>query len=591
MLPRFLVLANGTDVFLSLEPDIAARLRSIDPGMQIHAWGSTIVAVAGSPVIPLEQGVVIGALVDRRYPLTLSSLPEGEKQVIRQSRGQHLISSYWGGYVAIIGSADGMSVDIVRAPFGELPCYHKRYGQATLLASDMDMLILAGIARPPIAWSGVARELAWQDIRTDETCLEGISALQMGHRLTIGKGLERVEQLWSPWDHVKDRHGSAAEESERIRQSTGHCISARASYYDRVLLMLSGGIDSSIVAAGLQASGNGYSLATLMTRDRHGDERDFGRLMAKAGSQPLHEALRDVRRIDPDHTDAARLPRPTKRMFEQESARIAIEQAHSVGAQAIFSGGGGDNVYCGLHSAAPVADRLLTGGAGREMFHAARHISEMAGVSIQAVVRSALRLSLPWNRTGAFKPDLSYLSRNAAALASATPVHPWFARPRQGLPGKMRHIKLLAYAQSYVDGLDPQMPMPMIAPLLGQPLVEACLSIPTWRWFEDGKNRMVARRAFARELPPQITERRSKGTTDSFTGEIFELHHARLQEILMDGLLAAQGILDRNAIERSFRSTGAVAPPDTGRLLRLVDVETWTRTWHGGGASRTATNG
>ena len=39
------------------------------------------------------------------------------------------------------------------------------------------------------------------------------------------------------------------------------------------------------------------------------------------------------------------------------------------------AGGGGDNVFCALQSAAPVADRLLTDGPGRGFFSTARAIA------------------------------------------------------------------------------------------------------------------------------------------------------------------------------------------------------------------------
>ncbi|MGK4422636.1 asparagine synthase-related protein, partial [Klebsiella pneumoniae] len=73
-----------------------------------------------------------------------------------------------------------------------------------------------------------------------------------------------------------------------------------------------------------------------------------------------------------------------------------------------------------------------------------------------------------------------------------------------------------AFAQSYVEGHDPQDLLPTVSPLLSQPLVETCLGVPSWLWFEGGRNRVVARRAFAGDLPADVIWRRSKGTPDSF---------------------------------------------------------------------------
>ena len=145
-------------------------------------------------------------------------------------------------------------------------------------------------------------------------------------------------------------------------------------------------IDSSIVAASLANGRTPFSLATFTTRDPLGDEREYAEAVADTVRHPLHEAMREVGRIDPDRSTAARMPRPSGRLFEQESARIASEIAARVGARAIVTGGGGDNVFCSLQSAAPVADRLLAEGPGRGTFETAREIGRFASASLPAVV-------------------------------------------------------------------------------------------------------------------------------------------------------------------------------------------------------------
>ncbi|NVL78622.1 asparagine synthetase B family protein, partial [Escherichia coli] len=95
--------------------------------------------------------------------------------------------------------------------------------------------------------------------------------------------------------------------------------------------------------------------------------------------------------------------------------------------------------------------------------------------------------------------DLSFLSPRALAAAEADEAHPWRMLPRDALPGKAMHVRLIVFAQSFVEGFDPRDALPTVSPLLAQPLVETCLAIPSWLWFEDGRNRVVARRAFARD--------------------------------------------------------------------------------------------
>jgi asparagine synthase (glutamine-hydrolysing) len=92
----------------------------------------------------------------------------------------------------------------------------------------------------------------------------------------------------------------------------------------------------------------------------------------------------------------------------------------------------------------------------------------------------------------------------------------------------------------------------VLHPLFSQPVVEACLAIPSWEWRAGGIDRAVARQAFAADLPEEILRRRTKGGPDGFCAEIIRHHHARIRARLLDGALARQGILDRVAVEKAL---------------------------------------
>src|SRR3546814_16146244 len=75
---------------------------------------------------------------------------------------------------------------------------------------------------------------------------------------------------------------------------------------------------------------------------------------------------------------------------------------------------------------------------------------------------------------------------------------------------------------------------PHIAPLLSQPIVELCLSIPTWMWISGGLNRAVARKAFEGRLPAIITRRTHKGGPGGFDLAIYRRNRAALLEHLRE---------------------------------------------------------
>jgi asparagine synthase (glutamine-hydrolysing) len=189
----------------------------------------------------------------------------------------------------------------------------------------------------------------------------------------------------------------------------------------------------------------------------------------------------------------------------------------------------------------------------------------------QALSRIVRRLYR--GRSGKPAADTSFLS----------PLHQLAHREAEQLhgpipPAKADHVRGVLAIHNYLEGHARARFAPILSPLLSQPVVECCLSIPTWQWCEQGRNRAVARQAFARHLPRLVIERRSKGGFDGFTGRLFEANRPLIREMLAEGQLARQGLLDREAVVRAVQEPAPRAETIT-RLLTFVDVESWAASW------------
>jgi len=114
---------------------------------------------------------------------------------------------------------------------------------------------------------------------------------------------------------------------------------------------------------------------------------------------------------------------------------------------------------------------------------------------------------------------------------------------------------------------------------MSQPLIEFCLSIPTWIWPEGGINRALARSAFATELPREILTRTSKSGPDSFIRRSFDQHRLTIRNLLMDGLLAQHEVIDRSAVHDALNSDVISGGDIVYRLLDLAEAEIWARSW------------
>jgi asparagine synthase (glutamine-hydrolysing) len=584
---RFIALiANDTTARLAWE-QASARVLAQTAGFKSRKVGNrlTLLCENGASLAIGEEGFVIGRLFSRGQTGALQSVDVETSRSIIASRGDWLIRAHWGAYVAILAARESDSVDVVRAPLGDLPCYTFRSSSGLFLGSDVEMFVRFAGFVPQIDWSQLALHLGAPDLYRRRTCLVGLDELSGGERMTDIAGHTTHLARWTPWDFVgiDRRFNDPIEAASRVRDVVRIAVAAQASGYDKVLLRLSGGLDSSIVAAALAHANQPFVTHTLVTRDRGGDERVHAQAVADHLGVTLVEAQRDLNLVDITASDAHCLPRPSARAFVQASSRIARNVASSSGASVIFDGGGGDNVFASLQSTAPVADCLKADGGNGYFWRTARSIGISAHASTIKVARAALVRS--WMRGPGFRwsVDLTLLSDEARRIAAEAADHPWLAPPAGALAGSAAHIALLAAAQSVVQSRNPSVPIPDVSPLISQPVAEACLRVPSWLWTHDGHNRVIARDAFRDALPQSIVDRRGKGIPDSFMVELIDANLDLIRDMLTNGELARNRMIDRAAVSAALAPAAIAKGFGYIRIMQLVDVEAWVRSWGGRG--------
>lgn len=530
-----------------------------------------------------RQAIIIGSIFRNGARHRLDALPASEARAIIASRGRALIEQAWGSYLALIGS-DGDQAVVVRSPMGDLPCYYAHDSDGLWIASDPCLLLRALGVSPCFAWEEIAARLVTPNICRPATCLAPLFELAPGDRMAIATGA--VDTLWTPWTFVgpdlrcEDREAAA----RLVRETVTTAVAAQASLHQRSVLLLSGGLDSSILAASLSDAGHEVTGLTMVTHASGGDERDYARIVAQHCGLPLREIRREVSAIDIGRSAAAELPYPIERSFSQATTAAADTIAEAINATAVFHGGGGDNVFCSLQSAAPVADLVRVHGVTRDLLPLTRQIASFAQATTAAVLAQALRRLA--QRARRYRPAtaIELLSPAGIEMARASLGHAWLDAPRSALPGSVSRIGILLEALSLVQSPSPLARPPRHALLLAQPIVETCLRVPSWLWFERGRNRAVARRAFSTLLPETIAWRSSKGAMDSFVAEIFEANRNKIAEMLLDGRLAANNLIDRDAVARALADRGPVRGQTFGRLMHFVDIEAWLDSWANRGA-------
>ncbi|XHS77113.1 asparagine synthase-related protein [Burkholderiaceae bacterium UC74_6] len=435
---------------------------------------------------------------------------------------------------------------------------------------------------PTVSQDALAQQLLHGALTGMETSLEGISNLMPGERLDLHSWART--SLWNGAEFARSPLKlEPAEAAQLLRDRVQACASAWASCYDTLMMRVSGGIDSSIL---LSCLGPAHTTADVIginyySAGADSDERAYARLAALRVGRDLLEQERDPTFSIASILRIARMPDPIPYvgwMNAGTDARLAA----SYGAPAMFTGAGGDSLFYEFPRWWPAADALHNEGLNTGFFAAAMDAARLGRTSIWRTMALALR-----RRTGPNAAEAPSMGQRALLAADfrASPaaahrfVHP-VVQEAEGLPlGKYMQTIALLYPIGYYDPFEQEAAPEIVNPLLSQPLVELCLQLPTYLLILGGRGRALARRAFAERLPAQVIHRRSKGGMEEHLKSVLQANLAFVRELLLDGQLAALGLIDRAKLEELLSGRPSSLSSAVGQIHALVAIEAWLSRW------------
>lgn len=491
---------------------------------------------------------------------------------------EHILKKYWGSYLIIQPDTRGPGTfTMTRSPSaaGNLPCVWSMKDGAGFLTSDVSLAIRAGLYQKQINWDFITHRLRYPGVKTQRTGLVDLVELLPGCSLSTRGTEVSVRQAWSPWDFVvgERRYHDLHDAGEQIRHAVESAVHAWTDADQSILLELSGGLDSSIIAACLRNHRAHTICCNLVTPVPGVDERRYANQMAKTLGVELQTEYLDFDDARFDFTPPSNSVAPSMGPLQYAVDKTMEAAAERHGATAYYSGGGGDSVFCYLRTAAPGTDAWKAHGFGAAII-AVQNLASLHQCTLWKA--GHLTLSKLWRAPHVpFHEEHMFL---APGLAYVKPeAHPWFAAPANALPGDRERIFDLAGNQLFEGQAARGTKRPIRFPLLSQPVIEACLRAPSWMWIAGGKNRAVARTAFADTLPPDIVNRQSKATYMSYLGAVYGHNKHQIEDFLLSGRLRSRGLLDAQAISNLVSNP---LPPRDRTFLRLFDlcmVENWVR--------------
>jgi asparagine synthase (glutamine-hydrolysing) len=550
---------------------------SSDPGSfcerEARFW-----AGSATPVHALGSvGLGLGHIFGRDGPASLPGVSPDEPSEPDAAAVQ-LITRFWGTYLAVFVHGD--TIGLLPDPGGLMPVFCRMTATHLLVASQARLLFAADGSQPSIDLAALGDFLARPELRTTSTCLEGVRELRPGSITSLQYGLLSERQLWRASRFLPDGKSPSFEEAaDLLRHEAVDVMKTWHEALGSPVVAVSGGVDSSLICGALSAAGLPFSCVTLATRDPGGDERSAARQLAGHLGVRLHEEIYSPEDFDPFQSASAGLPRPSRKSFLTRVDAMLAGACSRLGGFSVWDGNGGDNLFCYLHSPAPVVDRLMTEGLFSQWPRTLLDMCGVTGSDIGEMARATLRRFLGRPGFPPWPADARLTRGRAPPFAALSPVAPWDREVAARHGGKQDHLALIMRAQLHCHG--PANPVRRFSPLMSQPMLELCLSLPTWLWCHGGINRALARTAFASDLPQVLHRRTSKAGPDSFLRTIFDRNRKIFRELLAGGILDEAGLIDMAAVERALQTDRNRDDPVIYRVLDLVEAENWAREWQG----------
>ena len=537
-------------------------------------------------------GVILGKLF-RKSPCGDHSsidktLSEDVSQKTIATEGKHLVEHYWGRYVAFLSNNQSHKKSVLKSPVEGFNCNYIHYRGVTVYFSFLEDILSLNIHDLSFNWHHIRRHVKYFLLNKPDTAFNELFKLQGGECRQHGQ--DEISSIFH-WDPVKIACGAEniedlMEAARMLRQQVVGCVSAWAAGYDKILHTLSGGLDSSIILAGLMECRDPEDVTCINyfpKSDKSGDERYFARLIAKHYGVELIE-----RELDPAHVKMEKLFdislswTPELYLTFLDRCPYELQLAHEVGAEVLFNGEGGDAIFFQSPTHFAASDYFQLHGLTTGFFRVALNTARLMKKSIGYVLYNAVKdraTNLNLNKLNVFSlEDSNVLNSKNMQNIDYTDTLDSRLRAANDLPyGKKYYIALTDMPNAYHHSGNASAFLENCSPLLSQPIIEFCLRIPSYVFTAEGKDRGLARMAFKDDLPREILRRESKGGISNYVQNILKNNMGFIKENLMRGTLVKENLLDQDGLKRILTSPQASVDIEFVNILRHICTEIWLR--------------
>ena len=179
---------------------------------------------------------------------------------------------------------------IARDRFGEKPLYWGVFDKTLLFASEPKVLLAHPAVRPSLNLNALRQYLSFDYVPAPLSIYEGINKLPAAHKLTVENGHVNVERYWRLSYKTAEPVPSETEAAEQLRELMADAVRMRLVSDVPLGVLLSGGVDSSTIAAlAVRSSSEAVKTFSISFAEASFDESAYARGVAKYLGTDHHE--------------------------------------------------------------------------------------------------------------------------------------------------------------------------------------------------------------------------------------------------------------------------------------------------------------
>lgn len=499
-----------------------------------------------------------------------------------------------GTFVVVALDRERQVATVVRDQLGGRPLLYARVGRGALLSEhEREIVDLLPHATEPDRLA-LAQWIEHGSTPVGRTLFESVHRVAPANRVLLSEGGISVERYWVPrYEGVAE--GSRGEIAERLRVAAFAAVERAAQAADKPAILLSGGLDSSCVAAGLAArephAAPALALSGVFPTHPETDERELVVATARHTGLPVELIAFDERSsiLAPalEHIDRWRLPPVTPNLFAWQPL---MARARELGVDGMLDGEGGDELF----GFAPllIADRLRHG----RLLAAWRLTQRIPGIGNEAGAHLRMRALRVYGtgpllpaavkrrreRTRAAQLRRSLLSETdemaIAELDADARSHldgpMWWRGLAAGLtqPGETLGVSAHLRREAIDERIDRRHPF-----LFDLDLLTAALGNPPEMQFE-ARDRALLRDGLGGYIPEAVRTRHEKSFFNSLLSAGLKVDGARLSAGPARPDAPVRGIVRADRLEELLQA--GPAPRDSRAARRLWHVglaDVWLR--------------